>query len=254
MTLNPLKKSILKQINNLGYRIEKINGDKKLVKSKKNKFTTIELVGPSGIGKTHFSEFLLNNKFTGFNPRKNLTKIEDLDMLLSNVNGLHWKLLNLKVDNLNKSNYKDITKLELINYFCSILIQDRLLKQINNDFHFLLDEGVVHNFASELLQLNKDELSELISNRLIIFLTTSNKELVYEQILKRKKDTGQEVVWQKELKKSEILAKVEDSLANNKILYDKIIDNNLKAIELDISLSHQEKLTILSSKIKEYSL
>lgn len=248
--MNPIKKVILKNINSIGYRIEK-NEKNKLRTSSKKSINIIELIGPSGIGKTYFADYLFKNHFKDFNPRASISPQSDLKNLAETQHPIHWKLFLSKTENLNNSSYPTAVKLKLNHYFTSILIQDINLNNIDKSYSFLLDEGIIHNFSKEIINLQEKELSSILKGRLAVFLTSNDSEFIFEQIKKRKNETGKIVVWHEHYDKNELLTKIDEELALHKSLIKKLQLNNINTIEIDAKLSNHEKADILNSEVEK---
>lgn len=187
----------------------------------------LEFIGPSGVGKsTLFKEYFSNVDFN-FYTQNDIYKVKsklDEQKILSII--YHELLLN-KHNNLLKKDYNAYTISELLNYFSKIVSEDILIQNSYKDCGFILEEGITHNFTTELLQLSNEHLSLLLKNRIIIYLKPENPNLIVQRIKKRANECGHIVIHHKNKTDEELLNIAKQSIEN----FDKFIDR-LKGLHI----------------------
>lgn len=147
---------------------------------------TIEIVGPSGVGKSTLRQELgdavtasLNFQPNGISPSGDQYKHLDTP---------HFELLKKKSYDLSSLKINSVRKTILLNYYTSIILQDLSVKFVETKAMFLLEEGLFHNFAKELAMLSDIEFLNLGGNRSFIYLRPEDPKTVADRILLRAKD------------------------------------------------------------------
>lgn len=203
------------------------NTEKKFFDNSLDSKFIIEFIGPSGIGKsTLFKEYFSKADFN-FYTQNDIYKIKsrlDEQNILSNI---YKELLFKKHSNLLDRAYNAYVSTVLLNYFTKIVSEDIIIQNSNKDFGFVLEEGIVHNFSMELLQLTNEHLSLLLKNRIIIYMRPENPNLVVQRIKKRANEGGHIVIHHNNKTDDELLNIAKQSVVH----FDKLI-NKIK--ELDI--------------------
>ncbi len=203
------------------------NTEKKFFDNSLDSKFIIEFIGPSGIGKsTLFKEYFSKadfNFYTQYDIFKIKYKLGEQNILSS----IYKELLFNKHHNLLERAYNAYVSTELLNYFTKIVSEDIIIQNSHKDFGFILEEGIVHNFSMELLQLTNEHLSLLLKNRIIVYMRPENPNLIVQRIKKRANDGGHTVIHHNNKTYEELLNIAIQSI----VIFDKLID---KLKELNI--------------------
>jgi len=161
-------KSLLRNIiNTAGFDIHRLRPSEKIVSSQIIKNITIELIGPSGIGKSTILsdvskhlQYPWNRKY----PRRvhsSLKENHEIDKFYRLC--LHFKALAVFEHSLNFQHYA-----QLLSFFSYRAIGDRNLSisGLLEKGGWLLDESFCHNFTSEINKIIEDDLidSDTLNN------------------------------------------------------------------------------------------
>ena len=236
----------------------KINIFRPEIEEKKNNSVgkIIEFIGPSGSGKSTLYNETKNSLSSVWANLNNLNKIENnnSDQQLAEI---HWKLFAHKFSKVNSINADGIIKLKLMEYFKKVLIYNYRLIQLEKEVGYFLEEGICHNFSSELLYLTNDELHKVIGNRHIVCLLPKDPKLVVHQIRKRTSEGGHTVFHHYGLSDEELEEVTQNAVKNYKKFFkyieksnipvcqlyieDGIASNTKKIIEFEASLFNKKK-------------
>ncbi len=190
-------KTFLRNIINLaGYDIKKLPSKNIESRYKTGKPLKIEFVGPSGIGKTTLYKELIKLR----TKRDKWLSADEFIQHHTKLKNNHYisepfaELLELKTKRvlLGKKDHSIFRKMGLLSYFYKILKKDLIFKRYNKDFKIIMDEGVVHNFTNEFIDLSKDKpeyFRMLIQDVAIVFFNSSEEFITYNS-LKRAKEKG----------------------------------------------------------------
>lgn len=192
-----IKAVLLNLIRILGYDIVRIKNYKIKPWHIAGNPLKIEFVGPSGVGKTTLFKKLLQG-------RGREDEWISLDEFLStcsnrNINNTtrdesYDSLLEYKTKNvLQKKSYAIFTQLGLLSFFYQNLKKDIFLSQINKDCKVVWDDGIIHNFSTELISLAKEDerlFSAFINNLAVVYCYAS-EDFITKNILKRQQEKGQ---------------------------------------------------------------
>ncbi len=149
----------------------------------------IEFIGPSGAGKSTLYNATKNSLSSVWGNLKTLNKFQN-DIADEHLSTIHWKLFKFKFSNVDSFDTDSLVKLNLMEYFKKVLSDNLKLIQLENEMGVFLEEGICHNFSSELLYLDKEELLKALGNRRIVYLSAKDPKLVVNQIRKRASEGG----------------------------------------------------------------
>lgn len=143
-----------------------------------------ELIGPSGVGKSFFSSHLLKRLSSRLSdgsrteiPNGNHHQATPLP---------HWRLLELKVQELaGKDSLTVLQKTLLMQHFTFILLQDIAMLSLSPGETVLLDEGVLHNFAGEILCSDSSDTRAILQSKAIVYLRPNRTETILKRVLAR---------------------------------------------------------------------
>ena len=165
-------KIILKKIiRTLGYELHRNStAQNEYIKTNEAKNTIIELIGPSGIGKTTLQKMVsksLNCRWNLSYP--NSTKHIGRDS--KQLDELYRIILFRKLVSLYEHE-KDIDRYtEISSFFIKRIQQDRVLKMSGflDKGGYFLDDGICHNFTSEIIQIiENNEVDNAILNKFFV--------------------------------------------------------------------------------------
>jgi hypothetical protein len=181
---------------------------------------TIEIVGPSGVGKTTLYEELLqvsNHSLKGQPsvdlPAKNL--------IYDNIS--HFKLLEKKILSISTKQFNSAQKIILMNYFSATLLRDLYIRFEDTNSKYLLDEGILHNFAKELSVLSGKDFLELVDKKSVIYIRPDKSETVVDRLLKRANEVGHMATHHQGLNYQQLVKITEESVFN--------LDNLIQLLE-----------------------
>lgn len=208
------------------------NAKRKIFKNSLDSNFIIEFIGPSGIGKsTLFKEYFSTTDFNFYTQKdvyKVKSKLDEQDIL----SFIYKELLFNKHSNLLKRTYNAFVSTELLNYFTKIVSEDIIIQNSHKDFGFILEEGIVHNFSKELLQLTNEHLSLLLKNRIIIYMRPENPNLIVQRIKKRECEGGHIVIHHKNRTDEELLDIAKQSVEHFDKLINRINELNFPYLQI----------------------
>lgn len=152
----------------------------------------IEFIGPSGAGKSTLYNATKNSLSSDWGNLKTLNKFQN-DTADEQLATIHWKLFKYKFSNVDSLNTGSLAKLNLMEYFKKVLSDNLKLIQLEDEVGIFLEEGICHNFSSELLYLDKEELLKVLGNRRVVYLFPKDPKMVVNQIRKRASEGGHTV-------------------------------------------------------------
>jgi hypothetical protein len=156
---------------------------------------TISFIGPLGVGKTSYFKKISNTYKNDWFFAKDLRKIYKSLQLKDNFFKLadqdhheHYELLlNKKYKNIIRKNFSFPLKVSLYDFFKRELEKDIFLRNHSFPKGLFTDDGVIHNFTSEIVEIYKERdkykgsdsfFKDFFRNRAFIHLTSSNENIV----------------------------------------------------------------------------
>ncbi|MGB1308626.1 MAG: hypothetical protein ACPG6B_06930 [Oceanihabitans sp.] len=176
-----------------------------VVKPKKNlsEGRIVEFIGPSGIGKTTLYNTIIKELTSNWINAKNF-KEHEYGTANEELFAIHWKLLKYKLERVDSFNLGSLEKINLVQYFKQVLLENIKMINVKGKSGYLLEEGLCHNFSIELLNLNEKELKAVLGNRYIISVLPKDTKTVVNQIRKRTVEGGHTVAHHKNLNDEEL--------------------------------------------------
>lgn len=182
----------------------------------------IELIGPSGVGKSTLFKKLAIELNGGFNTRTDIDRHKPIGILSELIRPAHDVLLQTKLVNLTKRDYNAYINADLMRYFCGIISEDIAMGAIANERGFLLEEGLFHNFSKELVALEEVELKAITKGRIIVYLRPKAPQTVVERIRKRQQEGGHVVAHHIGKTNEELLTLAENSTIDFDLLIQRL--------------------------------
>ncbi|MDG5800312.1 hypothetical protein QA597_08085 [Marinilabiliaceae bacterium ANBcel2] len=210
---------------------------------------TIDIVGPSGIGKSYFINKLIENKI--ITPAKIPFRISDQEITIDEHNDYcHFKLLQNRVNaDGDKTSLYSEPNLKKIRYKLEWLIRDIYLRKLNKPF--IIDEGITHHFTGAIIQLNESNplvIKEILKNKAIINLT-SNPKTINKRIRKRIQERGK-IQWRhKNLNEQELIDLNLRVMNSKKKLCSIASQHNCPNININLDDDIQQNLDLVKSFI-----
>lgn len=169
----------------------------------------LEFIGPSGVGKTHLRDAVVSQLSQNY-----ALAPPDFPILNHNSfpNSRHYSLLQMKAANIGaRQRLNSVQRTVLLRYFSDIALRDITIQFLSTGEAFLLDEGLVHNFAAELLALEQSVLKQLLVQRALIYLRPSRIQTVVDRVRLRSL-SGALVTHHQGLDDSELAAIAQESV------------------------------------------
>lgn len=207
----------------------------------------IEFIGPSGVGKStlcSITEKKLSAKWNTLDLIQSTNIITIDEKLLES----HWKVFKAKISSINCLKTKNSVKLKLATYFNKVISININLLHFENEYGFFLEEGICHNFAQELLDLNNEELYSLLKHRHLICILPKDPMFVVDQIKKRTSEGGHTVYHHEGLDSKALLDIVNESIIVYKEFITRIQNLNISSCQL----LAEDGIEINSKKIIEF--
>lgn len=255
--------SIFTKINNvlekaIGVRITKTSNTNKNIDY--NQFEVesplyIEFVGVPGVGKStlHNSIDWDRNKCLTLNHFVDEFKFKKIDFYIDGAEEYQF-LAKSNREILSDQRWTDIDYYRSIAFCLEVLKEDFVIKNCNNKFIVVSDEGIFHNFAQSsrrLKEIRPQLFERFISNRKVVFCYTTPDVLAY-RIMKRKEETGNIIIRHRGLSQQELLEKVKIELEECRVFVEWLklrgveclfvnaeedVDANIKKIESFVAKS-----------------
>jgi len=148
-------------LGRFGYEIRSVRRNPGFRPSKKTKGTIVELLGPSGIGKTTLAKQVIENEWSqswnyGYPAACKAAGPCPLD-------ALYEKLIQRKIARIYAKNYTISTKLNQSAFFIRRLMEDRAMMRdgLWLEGGFFWNDGITHQFSAQLEQMmEKNEMPE----------------------------------------------------------------------------------------------
>jgi len=207
----------------------------------------IEFIGPSGAGKSTLYTATKNSLSSYWGNLKTLNKFQN-DTVDEQLAAIHWKLFKYKLTKVDSLNTDSLAKLNLMEYFKKVLLNNLKLIQFENEVGFFLEEGLCHNFSKELLSLNKEELIKILGNRYLICLFPKNNKIVVQQIRKRASQGGHTVFHHKGISDLELEVLTKNTITNFKVFLKHLEKYNIPVCQLFV----EDGIEANSKKIIEF--
>jgi hypothetical protein len=182
----------------------------------------LELIGPSGVGKTTLYRNLqpvIDSSWQG--PAGSIFEAVKLNEYPDSP---HFKLLSKKLESLESRAINSVQKTVLLRYFTGVVLVDYEMHCVPSPHtppliqasasKYLLDEGLLHNFAKELLDLEDKDFISLVNNKSVIYLRPKVADLVVSRILKRTKEGGHTVAHHQGLNYDELKQLTDATIKN----------------------------------------
>lgn len=204
----------------------------------------IELIGPSGVGKSTLYN-TLKDRLVGDWGSLNTVKTFQNQNNDERLAELHWMIFKHKFYTLESLNASSHAKLDLVEYFKNVLSTNIKLLQFRNEKGVFLEEGICHNFSLELLQLNKEDLFNILGKRYLISLLPKDPKIIVHQIRKRTLMGGHTVFHHVGLNDIELEELTKKSIENFKDLIDYLKKCSVPIFELSV----EDGIDVNSKKI-----
>ena len=245
-------KMILKKISRLINKIERKSYDNFFNCKKKSGIPLyIEFVGVSGVGKTTL--------FNYFKKKTNINWIDISCFVYRNNNKFinfdkfenHQLLAHNKLLKVSQEDHLPFDKLQLLNFFYSVLRDDILVKELNVNETVISEEGLIHNFGDNILNMENIktfDLDSLLSKRAFVYCY-STPEKVAKQILLRKDITGKLLPQHKNLTESMLVSAQRLALQEKSLLINYLQKRNVPVILIDTGNDLNENFREISNFI-----
>jgi len=253
MPITLIKSFVKSLFNRLGYEVTIRKKTMCPKKHKVNKPIKIEFIGPPGVGKTTIYEELIRRrkKKDVWLPVSFLSKqIKSIKLKESEVPEYHMALLEMKLNNVQGKKYSVFTKLSFLSYFFDVIKKDLILSKDFNDLTTVSDEGIVHNFSKEILELSKQN-SRLalcvLKNTAIIYCYASAKTIT-NNVLKRHRETGRLLAQHRDKEKKDLMAVNKTAIENKEKTLQFLQTNNIP----HVTLNTEEPVSINAQKVSTF--
>ncbi|WP_447045835.1 ATP-binding cassette domain-containing protein [Vreelandella sp. H-I2] len=195
--LNNMLKTIVKKIFNLaGYEIKRSNFiTPDLHDQKLNPGVIVELIGPSGVGKTTLFKNIEKELRPQWVFKKDLAKINPLGIKGIGVEAPYYNVASLLIEERLKSSAASkrppsISKLSSLNYCAKELANN--IVYINKEIPNWLfsDDGIFHLFTSEIVTcedklVNDEEAKKFLFEKRVLVHLDAEEEYIVENLKKR---------------------------------------------------------------------
>jgi hypothetical protein len=161
----------------------------------------VELMGPSGVGKTTLGRALIASQEAQelLRPAGGLVDSGTLSLPKwssqvrpSRLDALYSELLRRKATEVTSRGSSAAAVTHLMSFFSVNLLQDTLINASHHSNNVLCSDGVLHNFGAQLAEIGRDDelaVRDFLSNR-VILLCTAPPEVIAERALQRESSGG----------------------------------------------------------------
>lgn len=260
-----LTERVIKKVFLLGgYELTKLPDQLNTHEGKRNTSgLTVDLVGPTGVGKTTFFSALEPDLkkdwfFRGQIPRKKLEKKRPFRLVHGRQQDFVGNLLQKKHENLSKIVELSLARREyLYNFFVKEMEQDIFFRYSNLPKGYFSEDGITHGFTNEIVDLMQGTsphdtgdncLEEFFGGRAIIQLAAS-ADYIIENLKKRSIETpGRANDWYTHFGKNRIKNFVDDTITNKNKLVCIAEKNGAKVLKINA----EDSVTINREKVFEF--
>lgn len=210
----------------------------------------VEFVGVSGVGKTTLYKKLVKTR----SKNDKWMPVEQFMVHYGDQGGIddtteaHNALLKVKTKRfLESSTYPIHTKIRFLTFFFGKLKNDIVLHKHNQSHKVVLDEGIIHNYGTDLVHLHDHETSTietLLQNTAIVYCNGST-DLIAKNISKRLKMYGDLRTQHLNLSTRELNRKIEQSLDKKRKTLDLLRKFNVPVIEINTVEKPSENVNII---------
>lgn len=226
---------------------------KKLEFSQVNHPISIEFIGVSGVGKSTLYHRLM--KFQSIYPSliefKKLISEPNIQTILDNQE-VYQLLAKKRWLTIQNQDLLDADRFRIAHWNYLTLLDDALVQEYNQGYVVITDEGILHNFSNEIIDLAAESpnlLTDFLKNRAVIYCYSS-AETILNQIRKREKESGRVVSHHKNLSDEELIGLINVELKHKEMFVEvlknyecKVLRLNIREInEVDLLKSIQENL------------
>ena len=150
----------------------------------------IELIGPTGVGKTTLLRSLKRETRESWFSFEEIEQRESAqaDKLTPFQN--HSSLLSKALSSILEQKMSDFCKAKSLNWYSKIILVDLLASDPSLPKGVMLDEGLCHNFSGQLLSLPDKEFVEIMRTRALVYVSAKDEMTVVRQVRKRTSDGG----------------------------------------------------------------
>ena len=197
----------------------------------------VEFIGPSGVGKSTFCEAYRQVSSIPWGHAGDIAGLRLVGGETELDGSIHWKLLSKKLEYLDRQPLNRFRSAKLMYYFSQVVSLDLMLFYSEGPAIFLLDEGICHNFAGQLIELNETDFRYIMSGRALVYVRPRDPELVVYRIRKRAMETGFMVTHHIGLDHAGLVQMVEESLGRFGKLMEKLQAYHIPHCVLDAEYS-----------------
>lgn len=172
----------------------------------------VEFIGPSGVGKSTFCEAYRQVSSIPWGHAGDIAGLRLVGGETELDGSIHWRLLSKKLEYLDRQPLNRFRSAKLMYYFSQVAYQDLTLFYSEGPTVFLLDEGICHNFAGQLIELDSSDFQRIMSSRALVYVRPRDPDLVVHRIRKRARETGFMVTHHIGLDHAGLVRIVEESL------------------------------------------
>jgi len=150
----------------------------------------IEFIGPPGVGKTTLKNAVLKQVQLYIHDKAEVKYLR---------NGVsddcpYWQLLGKKMERIEGLVDGVQDRFKALDFFIrEIKIESEIRRTLHDSY--IMDEGLCHNFNSELLTLTDESFLRCIENRWIIYLRPENPKAIVERLIQRAQSAKQVVFY-----------------------------------------------------------
>lgn len=201
----------------------------------------VEFIGPPGVGKTTLKNAVLQHI------QLHLHDKAEIKYLKNGVsdNRPFWQLLRQKLERVEALVSGERDRFRALDFFIrEVKIESEMHR--NPHHSYILDEGLCHNFNSELLSLTDDSFLRCIENRWIIYLRPENPKAIVERLIQRTQSTNQIVFYHQGKAPDELEKLTLQSCENLDRFIDRFkkLSSNLLILNADDSLENNRNASI----------
>lgn len=218
---------------------------------------SIEFIGVSGVGKsTAFQNFMKQQKiYPSLNEFKKLIHRPNTQTILDNKE-IYQLLAKKRWENIGNQNISETDKFRIAHWNYLTLLDDALVQKYNQNYGVISDEGILHNFSDEILDLakeNSDLISGFLENRAVVYCYSS-AEMILNQIRKRENESGRVVAHHKNLTDEELIELIKNELEQKEQLIDLLKQQEVKVLSIDTSIDLDENIQLITQFIEKLKL
>lgn len=204
----------------------------------------IEIIGPSGIGKTHFLKKIEASvkQTVNWHTQSDLQNINFYEVQQKNFAHI---LINLAKNHLTNTNPTSSYNQKILSFITLRIYQDRFLTQESKQ-KIILDDGIVHNLTAILLKQENRTLAEQLFSERNFILLESNTEKILQNYYNRNNESPQSLNnWYRIYGKNLCILKnkIKQDSKNSSDIAFLAKKHGATVLKLDLSLNFQNNLT-----------